>query len=256
MRILVCVKQVPDTTEVRLREDYTLERDFIAQVMNPADESALEWALQTREKLGGETTVLSMGPERAETTLREAIARGADYAALLTDRRFAGADTLITARCLAAAAKRLGGFDMIVCGRRAVDGETGQVGPMLAALLNIPCVPNVTVAQAGEKLIADQLTEAGVNRWASGYPALLTFCEWSYRLRLPTLSGLRRARQAEIMRLTPDELGLSAEECGIKASPTRVVRVEARPVGVRPCKWMDAEGVMTALMERCPEAMP
>ena len=140
MRMLVCMKQVPDTTEVKLGADYTLERDFVAQVMNPADESALELALQLQDKHGGEVTVLSMGPERAQSMLREALARGAHHAVLMTDRAFAGADTLITAACLCTAVRALGGFDLILCGRRAIDGETGQVGPMLASMLDLSLI--------------------------------------------------------------------------------------------------------------------
>ena len=256
MNILVCVKQVPDTTEVRLRADYTLERDFVAQVINPADESALEWALRVRDEKGGKVTVLTMGPPRAETTLREALSRGADEALLLTDKRFAGADTLVTARCLAAAVRAAGGADVIVCGRRAVDGETGQVGPMLASLLDIPCVPNITSAEAGDRLTAVQLTENGTKTWQCGYPALLTCCEWSYRLRLPTLRGLRAAKGAQIAVRKPEDIGLSPAECGLAASPTRVIHVDARPAGVRPCVMLPVQEAMEALYSRCPEVLP
>ena len=256
MDILVCIKQVPDTTEVRLREDLTLERDFIARVMNPADESALEWALQTRDLIGGRVTVLSMGPPRAETTLREALSRGADRAVLLTDPRFAGADTLATAKCLAAAYRYLGGFDVVACGRRAVDGETGQVGPMTASILDIPCVTNITSAEADGDLTVRQLTEDGVRVISCAFPALITFCEWSLRLRLPTLMGLRSAQKAEVMTLTPDTLSLPAAECGLKGSPTRVVKVDARPVGVRPCRKMSVKEAMEALEQICPEVLP
>ena len=254
MRIIVCVKQVPDSLEVRLRDDYTLERDFVAQVMNPADESALEWALRVRDSKGGIVTAVSMGPARAESTLREALARGADKAALLTDPRFAGADTLITSRCLAAAVMALGGADLIVCGRRAADGETGQVGPMLASMLNIPCVVNAIRADAGETLTVEQLNEDGVKTWSCSYPALVTFCEWSYPLRLPTLIGLRRAQKADVRKLAPEALGLSPEACGIKASPTRVIRVEARTQGVRPCRYLEAAQCLEQLAGEYPEA--
>ena len=253
MNILVCIKQVPDTTEVRLRADFTLERDFVAQVMNPADESALEWALRTRERTGGTVTVVSMGPPRAENMLRETIARGADRAALLTDPRFAGADTLVTARCLKSAAEFLAPVDVIACGRRAVDGETGQVGPMLASMLDWPCLYNLVSAEAGAALRGRQLTETAEREWECPYPAVLTFCEWSYRLRLPTLRGLRNARTAEIRRLTPDDLGIPPDMCGLRGSPTRVVHVDAQPVGVRPCRKMTAGEAMAAAAERCPE---
>ena len=249
MRILVCIKQVPDTTEVRLRDDFTLERGFVAQVMNPADESALEWALQTRDRTGGSVTAVCMGPASAENTLREALVRGADRALLLTDPRFAGADSLVTARCLMRAVRTAGPFDIVACGRRAIDGETGQVGPMMAAMLDWPCLYNLTRADAaGEAVSARQLTENAAQELRAALPCVLTFCEWSYRLRLPTLKGLRSARTRTVERVTPDDLGLSADACGLRASPTQVVCVTAEPFGARPCRKMDARQAMDSLM--------
>jgi len=249
MRILVCLKQVPDTTEVKLSSEYTLQRDFVAQVMNPADESALEKALSLRDQHGGSVTVLTMGPERAQTMLREALSRGADDAVHLTDKAFAGADTLVTAKCLKAAAEKLGGFDLILCGRRATDGETGQVGPMLAALLGVACVANATDLRMEEGApVVDQLTENGVITWQAQLPMLVTFCEWSHHLRLPTLMGLKKAQKAEIRRVTAAELGI--QETGLKASPTRVTHIDSRPVCVRPCQKLPAAEVLAALHEK------
>ena len=249
MRILVCVKQVPDTTEVKLSSEYTLQHDFVAQVMNPADESALEKALALRDEHGGSVTVLTMGPERAESMLREALTRGADEALHLTDRAFGGADTLVPANCLRAAVELAGGFDLILCGRRAVDGETGQVGPMLAALLDIPCMPNATDARMeDEGMTVDQLTESGVITWQTNLPAVVTFCEWSHHLRLPTLMGMRKARNAQIRRITAKELGI--RETGLKASPTRVTRIHSRPVGVRPCQKLAVAEVLCELRQK------
>ena len=253
LRILVCLKQVPDTTEVKISSSFTLERDFVAQVMNPADESALELAFKLREKHGGNVTVLTMGPERAETMLREAISRGADEAVHMTDKAFAGADTLVTAKCLKTAAEALGGFDLILCGRRATDGETGQVGPMLASLMDMACVSNAVNAQLENDLLTvEQLTEGGVATWEMQLPALVTLCEWSHRLRLPTLMGLRKAQKAEIRRFTAAQLGI--KESGLKASPTRVTHISARPVGVRPCKKWPVADVLQALREK--EVLP
>lgn len=248
MRILICLKQVPDTTEVKLTDDLTLEREFVAQVLNPADESALELGLELKEKHGGTVTVLTMGPKRAEGMLREALSRGADEAVLMTSPRFAGADTLVTARCLAEAEKALGGFDLILCGRRAIDGETGQVGPMVAAMLDRPCVVNATegTITAG-CLKAVQLGEAGSFQWKAPLPAVMTLCEWSHALRLPTISGLRRAAQADVRFCEPEDLGIDPATCGLKASPTRVTHISARPVGVRPCVKTSFAEVMKAL---------
>ncbi len=251
MNILVCLKQVPDTTEVKLSSDFTLQRDFVAQVMNPSDESALEKGLQLRDACGGTVTVLSMGPKRAESLLREALSRGADKAVLMTDPAFAGADTLVTAKCLKAAVQALGGFDVILCGRRAVDGETGQVGPMLASMLDVPCIANATTLDKAENgLTAVQLTETGKITWQTPLPAVVTFCEWSYRLRLPTLLGLKKAAKADISMLSPADIGLTAAQCGLKASPTRVIHVDSRPVCVRPCKKISTAEVLSALTER------
>ena len=248
MRILICLKQVPDTTEVKLTGDLTLEREFVAQVLNPADESALELGLELKEQHGGTVTVLTMGPKRAEGMLREAMSRGADEAVLMTSPRFAGADTLVTARCLAEAEKALGGFDLILCGRRAVDGETGQVGPMMAALLNRPCVVNATEGEIEDGCLrALQLTEAGSVAWKAPLPAVMTLCEWSHALRLPTISGLRRAAQAQVRICEPEDLGIDPADCGLRASPTRVTHISARPVGVRPCVKTSFAEVMKAL---------
>ncbi len=248
MRILICLKQVPDTTEVKLTDDLTLEREFVAQVLNPADESALELGLELKEQHGGTVTVLTMGPRRAEGMLREALSRGADEAVLMTSPRFAGADTLVTARCLAEAEKALGGFDLILCGRRAIDGETGQVGPMVAAMLDRPCVVNATEGEIADGCLkAIQLTEAGSLQWKAPLPAVMTLCEWSHALRLPTISGLRRAAQAQVRICEPEDLGIDPASCGLKASPTRVTHISARPVGVRPCVKTSFAEVMKAL---------
>lgn len=253
MNILVCVKQVPDTTEVKLSSSLTLQRDFVAQVINPADESALELGLQLRETHGGKVTVLTMGPARAETMLREMLSRGADEAVHLCDNAFAGSDTLVTAKNLALAIQHLGGFDLILCGKRATDGETGQVGGMLASLLDIACIPNVTAANVeGHQLSASQLTEDGTVTWNAPLPAVLTLCEWSHRLRLPTILGLRKAHTADIQRLTAKDIG--AAESGLRASPTQVVRIDSRPVGVRPCQKLSYEEAMQALRQK--EVLP
>lgn len=215
--------------------DLTLQRDFVAQVLNKADESAVELALQLRDTHGGTVTAMTMGPARAEGTLRELVARGVDQVALLTSPKCAGSDTLATARALAKTVETMGPFDLILFGRRAADGETGQVGPMTAALLDLPCIANcVTVSVEDGVLHAEQLTEDGTFQWQSQLPAAVTLCDWSYALRLPTLMGLRKAKQTEIRMLTPEEIGLDVREAGLKGSPTRVVKASARPAGVRP----------------------
>ena len=251
MNILCLIKQVPDSLEVHMGSDLTLQRDFVAQVLNHADESAVELALRLRDSHGGKVTALTMGPPRAEGTLRELISRGVDEAILLTDKAFAGADTLATARALAAAAKALGPFDLLLFGRRAADGETGQVGPMTAALMGLPCVANITSAAVeNDHLNANQLTETGVVQWKAALPAAATLCEWSYALRLPTMRGLRTAKQAAIRVMTPADIGIaSPAQIGLKGSPTRVTHISVRPSGVRPTKWITAEEAMNIARE-------
>lgn len=248
MNILCLIKQVPDSLEVHMGSDLTLQRDFVAQILNHADESAVELALRLRDAHGGKVTVMTMGPERAEGTLRELISRGADEAVLLTSRAFAGADTLATAHTLAAAAKKLGPFDLLLFGRRAADGETGQVGPITAALMDLPCVANVTQAEiSGGTLRAQQLTEDGSVLWEASLPAAATMCEWSYALRLPTMMGLKKARRAEIRRLDPQDIGVDPAKIGLKGSPTRVTGVSVRPSGVRPTKWISVTEAMEVI---------
>lgn len=231
--------------------DLTLQRDFVAQILNHADESAVELALRLRDAHGGKVTALTMGPPKAEGTLRELISRGVDEAILLTDKAFAGADTLATARALAAAAKALGPFDLLLFGRRAADGETGQVGPMTAALMGIPCVANITgVELENDTLRADQLIETGTVHWETKLPAALTLCEWSYALRLPTMRGLRAARQTRVRILSPEDIGISdSAQIGLKGSPTRVTHISVRLNGVRPTKWITTEQAMEIVGE-------
>jgi electron transfer flavoprotein beta subunit len=255
MNILCLIKQVPDSLEVRMGSDLTLQRDFVAQVLNHADESAVELALQLRDKHGGKVTALTMGPPGAEGTLRELISRNADDAILLTDKAFAGADTLATARALAAAAKVLGPFDLLLFGRRAADGETGQVGPMTAALMGIPCIANITSAEFTEENILKtrQLTETGTVLWEAKPPCALTLCEWSYALRLPTMGGLRKAKQAAVRIMTPADIDMEdLTKIGLKGSPTRVTRIDARSGGVKPTKWVTVDEAIEVVKGMCP----
>ena len=241
MRILCLIKQVPDSLHVPMGSDLTLQREFTAQILNHADESAVELALRLRDAHGGSVTALTMGPARAEGTLRELVARGVDRAALLSSPACAGADTWATSFALCAAVRALGDFDLVLFGRRAADGETGQVGPMTSALLGLPCISNVTQARLEEgHVVADQLT----------------LCEWSYPLRLPTLCGLSRARSAGIIRLTPEGIGLRPNVCGLRGSPTRVIRVHAHTQGVRNPRWIcasEAAEVVARLLNTGPE---
>ena len=225
MRILVCVKQVPDTTEVKLSSEYTLQRDFVAQVMNPADESALEKALALRDQHGGTVTVMTMGPARAESMLREAITRGADEAIHLTDSAFAGADTLATSYALSLWC-RTAGLDLILCGKMAVDGDTAQSGPELAEHLGIPHITDVCeIMEIDEqKVKVRKQTARGFEILRTPLPALLTVVKDINLPRMASIPGVKAGMEADIRIYTAADLGADPDRCGLSGSPTQVVR--------------------------------
>jgi len=233
MRIVMLVKYVPDTDEIKIDPATgTMVREGIPGIINPLDLYAVEEALRLREDYGGEILALSMGPPAAEGALREALSMGVDRAVLLTDRRFAGSDTWATARTLSAAVRRLGDFDLVLCGERATDGETGQVGPEVGAMLGIPVVTYVSrieevcPAEGGAgRIRCERLTEEGYQLVETTLPALLTVVKEINEPRLPTFRGKLAARRAEIQRLTAEDLGLPPGETGLQGSPTRVVKV-------------------------------
>ncbi len=254
MRILVCMKAVPATAQVQVDGQFRLQRDGVKLQWNVADESALEAALQLRGP-GDTVTVLTMGPGKLEAPLKELLARGADEAVLLTDPKMAGADTLATAGALAAAARYLGGFDLYLCGCRALDGETGQVPGMLAAMLQIPCITNAESLQLQDRVLQLQRRlETGNALLQTELPAVISICAYSYTLRLPGILGMRRARQKQVQMVSAQELGLAPEQCGLKGSATKVVTMSARFPGLR--KGPKEENIATGvkkLIELCRE---
>ncbi len=236
MKSIVFLKQVPRDMEVKFKQDHTLDREKIVKIMNPADKCALFHALWLKEKLGGKVTAVSMGASAAEEILREAAAFGADECVLLSDAAFSGADTFATAKVLARAVQMLGA-DLIFCGRRAIDGETGQVGPEVAALLGRACITNVSAFRPEqEKIILERLTDKRLEIVEVSVPAVFSVVENLDITRMPSLAGLRKARQVEVLRFGARELSLSPEECGMKGSKTRVVRLFLNPSGRREAK--------------------
>lgn len=228
MRIVVCIKQVPDTTDVKLDKDTnTLIREGVPSIINPFDTYALEEGIRLTGRLGGTVTVLSMGPPQVESALREALAMGCNEAVLLSDRAFAGADTLATSYALAAAVRKLGGADLIICGKQAIDGDTAQVGPGIAELLDIPHATYVKrVAEVGKGSIqVHRMTEYGYDVLELPLPALITVVKEINEPRLPTLRGLMRSRTAPVTVWGATELGVDPERVGLKGSATEVVRV-------------------------------
>ncbi len=232
MKIIVCVKQVPDAKDVRLDpETNTLAREGVQSIMNPFDQHAVEEAVRLKEKLGGEVTVLSMGPPQAVDVLKQAISCGADHAVLISDRAFAGADTWATSYTLAKAVNKIGAFDLILCGKQAIDGDTAQVGPGLAIQLKIPfvtCVQKIRDASESE-LVMERMMDDGFDVVAVNYPMLMTVVKDLNEPRVPSLKGKMRAKKAEIKVLSAEDVGADSAKIGLAGSPTQVVDVFPPP---------------------------
>ena len=233
MHIIVPIKQVPETSNVKMDpETGTMVRTGVEAIVNPLDLYAIEAALRLREAHGGTVTTISMGPPKAETALREAMAMGCDNGVLLSDRKFAGADTWATAYTLAQAIRKLEAADLIICGERATDGDTGQVGPGIAAFLNLPLATYVGRILAVEDggLRVERLVEGGAELLWSPLPTVLTVVKEVAYPRLPTLRGKQRAKRTEVPIWGPDAIDADPDAIGLKGSPTRVVKIEAPKV--------------------------
>ena len=230
MKIIVCIKQVPDAKDVRLDpKTNTLSREGVQSIINPYDRYALEEAVRLKEKFGGTVTVLTMGPPQAEEILRESVSCGADEAVLVSDRAFAGADTLATTYTLSQAIKKIGGADLILCGKQAIDGDTAQVGPGLAVRMGIPYVTCVRrIVEVNEKnFVVERLMDDGYDEVEVTLPALFTVVKEINEPRLPSLKGKMRAKKLAITTLTAADIDADTAQLGLKGSPTWVVRVFA-----------------------------
>ena len=230
MKIAVCIKQVPDTTDVKIDpETRTLVREGVESITNPFDEYAVEEALLTKEKYGGEVHVITMGPPQAIEVLKNALAVGADYVYLISDKAFAGSDTWATAYTLAEAIKKIGGVDLVVCGKQAIDGDTAQVGPGVATQLGIPQVTYVSKVReidVGDKrIVAERMLEDGKEIVESPFPALITVVKDINEPRLPSLLGIKKAAKAEIPTWTVEDFPVDQAKCGLEGSPTEVIKV-------------------------------
>ena len=228
MNIVVCLKQVPGTTEVRIDpETNTLIRQGIKNIVNPFDTYALEEGVRLKERYEGKVTAVSMGPPQAEEILREAISSGADEAILLSDTAFAGADTLATSYTLSQAIRKIHDYDLIICGRQTVDGDTGQVGPELAEMLEIPFVAYVSKVEEIEtdRMKVQRMVEDGHETIETPLPAVITVVKEINVPRLPSLRGLTRAKSAEVPVWTAQDLCVDTSLVGLSGSATRVVKV-------------------------------
>ncbi len=232
MNIIVCIKQVPETTEVRINpETNTLMREGVKSIINPFDMYAIEEGVRLKERFGGKVSMLTMGPPQADSALREAIAMGADEGFLVCDRAFAGSDTWATSYTLAGAIKKIGAFDLIICGKQASDGDTAQVGPGISTHLNIPQVTYVKkVEEATDKMMRlERMLEEGYEVIETPLPALLTVVKEINEPRIPSLKGLMRAKAAKITTFTQKELVLDPQQIGLCGSPTQVVKIFTPP---------------------------
>ncbi len=237
MNYVICLKQVPDTTEVRIDpQTNTLIREGVPSIINPYDVHALEAALELRDRYGGKVILLSLGPPQAEASLRKGLGFGADEAFLLTDRAFAGSDTLATSYILACALRKImerEPVDLILCGKQAIDGDTAQVGPGIARRLNIPQLTYVLkieeIDPAVKEIIVQRKLEDGRETARTRLPALLTVVKDINEVRYAKLTDLIQAARSQITVWSAKDYNFDLEQIGLKGSPTTVSRIFAPP---------------------------
>ena len=229
---MVCVKMVPVDTDVKMNSEFHMERSRVMHQLNVSDMAAVEAALQCKPDAG--VTVVTMGTKSSVDILQDLLIRGVDRTVLLTDRKMAGSDSYATASVLKAAIEKLGPFDLILCGRKAVDGETGQVPGELSAALGIPCISNVAkIGAAGSEILCDRLLESGTASLKVSLPAILSLCEYSYPLRLPSIRARRAAAGKTVEILGLEDLPLEETCCGQKGSKTKVTKTARLEAGLR-----------------------
>lgn len=231
LKILVCVKQVPDVDLMRMDpETGMLIRDGVPAILNPLDANALSAAISVKEEYGAEITLITMGPPMAEAVLRECLAVGADKAVLVTDRAFGNADTLATSYSIVSAANCVDKFDLIFCGKETVDGATGQMGSQLAERFDAAQITSASliksVDEENKTLIVERELETGIETLEVTMPCLFTMEKTHYPVRIPNLKGKMRAKKAEIMTFTSNDIpGLDKGRIGDPGSPTKVPRM-------------------------------
>lgn len=259
MKIVVCVKQVPDTTEIKINpETGTLIRDGVPAILNPDDANALEQALQIKDEIPGSTvTVVTMGPPQAKEMLEECMAMGADDAVLLSDRALGGSDTWATSNALAAGIKKIGAYDIIFAGRQAIDGDTAQVGPQIAEKLGIPQVTYVKDFELEDgNAIVERALEDGYEKLKVKLPCVLTAIKGLNIPRYMSVRGILRAARTEVKVWNAADIGVDLETVGLKASPTNVFKSftpKPKGAGVRiegDTPKEKAANLLTALKEK------
>ncbi len=228
MNIIILIKQVPETSNVKINEETgTMIREGVESIVNPLDLYSIEIGIQLKEKYGGKVTVITLGPPKAEKALREAISMGCDDGILVSGREFGGSDTWATSYALSEVIKKRGSYDLILAGERATDGDTGQVGPGIAAFLNLPLGTYISriVENTDKDIIVERLVESGYEELQLPLPAVLTVVKEISFPRLPTLRGKQRAKKTEIPVWSKENMQLDESKLGLKGSPTRVVKI-------------------------------
>ena len=249
MHVVVCVKQVPNTTQVRINpETNTLVRDGVESILNPFDENALEMARQLKEKHAGtKVTVLTMGPPQAAEVLKEAVGRGADAVVLLCDRAFAGSDTWATSYALSTAIGKLEKPDLILFGKQAIDGDTAQVGPGVADWLGLPCIAYARKIEIADgKAVVERTYEDGYEKLEVALPCALTVVKEANVPRMASLRGKMAAKKLNIAPMTAEASGADPAKLGLNASPTRVVKIFSPPPKTGGAKWQGEEPAVLA----------
>ena len=227
MKIALCVKQVPDTSDIKWTENNTMQREGVESIINPYDVYAVEIALKLKRIYGAEITVFTMGPLQAEDMLKDILALGCDNGVLISDRKFAGADTYATGKTLSAAIKKvLPDFDLILCGQFAIDGDTAQTGPCVAGMLNIPQVTYVKDVENvdGNVLFAKRVIDEGLEFISVQTPVLICILKSEFEPTRATIDGIIEAQDKKIKLLSLEDLGLDADSVGLKGSPTYVAK--------------------------------
>jgi electron transfer flavoprotein beta subunit len=260
MNIIVCIKQVPNTADVKIDpKTNTLIREGVESIINPFDTYAIEEAVRLKERFGGKITVISMGPPQADAALREAISLGCDEGILVSDRAFAGSDTWATSYTLSQAIKKIGSFDIILCGKQASDGDTAQVGPGIATHLDIPQATYVKKIEEIEdnKVRAERLVEDGYEVVETSLPCLLTVVKEINVPRLPSLKGKMKAKSAAIAVWKAADLACDPKRIGLEGSPTKVVKIFNPPPRKGGVKLTgEPEEVVDKLMELLKNDLP
>jgi len=226
MRIALCIKQVPDTADIKWTENNTIQREGVESIINPFDTYAIETAVRLKETIKDvHITVLTMGPPQAQEILKKAISMGVDEAFLVSDRKFAGADTIATSKTLAGAIEeKVDNVDLIICGQFATDGDTAQTGPSIAQHMNIAQVTYVKeiLGYKDGILRVKREVEDGIEILDVKLPAVLCMLKCDYEPRRPLISGFIKAHEADIKSYSMEDINLSPEEVGFKGSPTFV----------------------------------